>query len=223
MFAYGTGLLAAMEFDSKLQEANGGNWAEVAAIIILPTVCAICAIEIAVSIWFKAFRKAQEVTPGLRWYRFWPQAWKLDWSDDGLWFGFDLLLTVQYVGAWLAAGSALLNEDQRLIATLCFLALSNATTIPGFMPLIKSTRQNPREEHWAPWTVWAGAYSALLVATLLSTSQVVFPTNWVMGTWDITFWIWLSLLSYPALNAVMHAYVGWLARPNARATFTPAE
>ena len=154
MFAYGTGLLAIMEWDSQASPEE----------LFLPTVCAFFSIYVSLRCW----RKARKANPT----RLWPEGW---WPDDFLerWsFISDIVITVGYVAAWGLAESSLLSPEQKYWAVLTFLFLSNISTFIQFYPLLHETYLHPERENWKPWTVWAGAYGTLALVTYLKHGAV---------------------------------------------------
>ena len=176
MFAYGTLILAVLEWDANATFAE----------LILPVVCGILAIYVS----YRCWKRAREIDPS----KWWPEDW---WPED-FWdkcsFLGDIAITVAYIFAWVLAGAAFLSSDTREVAVLAFLFLSNLSTFPSFYPLLHSTWKNPEKEHWAPWTIWAGAYAVLAVVTW-STHNAFFH----------------ALMFYPVSNAVMHGLVAILS------------
>lgn len=150
MFAYGTLVLAILEWDA---EATGPE-------LILPTVCGFMAIVVSFRCWLRARRRDPS--------RFWPHDW---WPDD-FWdrFSFvsDILITVGYVVAWAFATLAILTTSEREWAVFAFLFLSNLSTFPSFYPILRSTWEHPEHEHWLPWTIWAVAYGILGIVTFMT-------------------------------------------------------
>ena len=143
MFAYGTLILAVLEWDAEATFSE----------LILPTVCGILAIYVS----YRCWRKAREISP----HKWWPEDW---WPED-FWdrFSFigDILITIAYICAWILAGMSFLNFETRELAVLAFLFLSNLSTFPAFYPILHSTWNNPEREYWLPWIVWALAYAVL--------------------------------------------------------------
>lgn len=116
----------------------------------------------------------------------WPKQWQ-----DQFAFAADLVITICYAGAWaLATFDGLSGEDRRY-ANLTFLICSNLTTLTSFSPLIRGAEEH---ETPLPWVVWAFAYTVLGLATYQKHG------------------LWSELMIYPALNAVLHARVAWLAQ-----------
>jgi SET domain len=99
-------------------------------------------------------------------------------------FGADIGLTIGYL-----LGLAL-QKTGSLFATL-FLAAGNLTTLTAFLPILKSTWEEPERERLAPWLFWILAYGALLAATLVET-----------GTGKP------ELLMYPAVSLLLHTAIG---------------
>lgn len=129
---------------------------------------------------------------------------KLKWpkhQTDQLSFSADIALTICYVGAWVLLAIGLLNEQERVVGTLVFLVCSNLTTITAFYPLLRETSENPHRELSLPWMVWASAYIVLGMATYISSG------------------LWTALMIYPVLNAILHGFVAFLARPSSKVEF----
>ena len=150
MFAYGTLVLAILEWDIEATFAE----------LILPTVCGLLAIVVSYKCW-KAARKQNPT-------RWWPEDW---WPED-YWdrfsFAGDILITIGYIGAWALATFALLSVEGKEWAVITFLFLSNLSTFPAFYPILHSTYDNPEPEHWLPWAIWAVAYAILGLVTYLA-------------------------------------------------------
>ncbi len=143
MFAYGTLVLAVLEWDIDATFAE----------LILPTVCGVLAIVVS----FKCWQKARVLNPN----KWWPEDW---WPED-FWdrfsFSSDILITISYVLVWVLATFAVLTTTEQYWAVLAFLFLSNLSTFPAFYPILHSTWTNPEREHWIPWIIWAVAYAIL--------------------------------------------------------------
>lgn len=118
----------------------------------------------------------------------WPTAWQ-----DKVALCVDLLLTAVYVGAGLAQKSGLLSEHVREVCVLVLLVASNTSTIVSFVPLVRETLESPGHEHYLPWSVWSTAYFSLALVTYQQ-----------YGMWSV-------FMIYPASNAMLHGYVGFLA------------
>src|SRR3989344_5308338 len=92
MFAYGTGLLAIMEWDSDATPAE----------LFLPTVCALFSIYVSLRCWIRA-RKADPS-------RLWPRGW---WPDD-FWekvsFTLDIFITVEHLDLYPVLSHASRNS-----------------------------------------------------------------------------------------------------------------
>jgi hypothetical protein len=150
MFAYGTLVLAILEWDIDATLAE----------LILPTICGLLAIVVSVKCW----KKAREINPS----RWWPEDW---WPED-YWdrfsFAGDVVITLGYIAAWILATFAVLSSEGREWAVITFLFLSNLSTFPAFYPIFHSTYDKPEREHWLPWTVWAVAYATLGLVTYLA-------------------------------------------------------
>ena len=152
MFAYGTGILALLEWDSN------ASWPE----LFLPIACSVFAIYVS----YKCWKKARSINP-LRW---WPEDW---WPEDKWekWsFISDIAITIGYILAWSLATWAILSPEHKEVSVLCFLFLSNLSTFPSFYPLLKETYYKPQKENWKPWFVWTLAYGVLAIVTYKSHS-----------------------------------------------------
>jgi len=147
MFAYGTLILAVLEWDANATFAE----------LILPTVCGTLAIYVA----YRCWKKARKSNPT----KWWPEDWWPEDFYDRLSLISDLLITLLYIAAWILAGMAFLDQDTREVAVLAFLFLSNLSTFPSFYPILHSTWKNPKREHWLPWLIWAVAYAVLAAVT----------------------------------------------------------
>ena len=147
MFAYGTLVLAVLEWDAEATFSE----------LILPTVCGVLAIVVSVKCW----RGARKNDPT----KWWPEDWWPEDRFDKLSFVSDILITIGYIAAWLLASFAILSSVEREWAVFAFLFLSNLSTFPAFYPILNSTYKQPQREHWFPWTTWAVAYAILGMVT----------------------------------------------------------
>lgn len=143
MFAYGTLVLAILEWDANATAPE----------LILPTVCGLLSIVVAGKCWLQA----RKINPS----RWWPHDWWPEDKWDKFSFVSDILITAGYIAAWGLATYALLSEAGRAWAVLVFLFLSNLSTFPSFYPILRSTFTNPERESWLPWIVWAISYTVL--------------------------------------------------------------
>lgn len=165
MFAYGTTLLTVLEFDRGASPF----------ILILPVTCSTCGVYVAYLCWRRG---------------------KMSWPEDGFTRAAivaDLSLTVLYLISVLAKASGNLTDEGKSLATLIFLFGSNATTLTSFFPMLKETYKAPWLENWAPWTVWALAYSVLTVTTFIEIGREQ---------------VGLEMLIYPISCAILHGLVG---------------
>lgn len=165
MFAYGTALLTLLEWDRH------APW----SLLILPFTCAVMSLVVAGICWRRG---------DLRW----PES-----RIDRCALTADIALTVGYAAVWLASNHAYIGSGLRDEFVLLFLALSNASTLVAFIPILRETYHAPRREHGLPWLVWCAAYSMLAYATYRDAGA------------------WSELLVYPLSNALLHGAVGWLA------------
>lgn len=151
MFAYGTGLLAALEYEQNAE------W----NVLMLPVSCAGMGIFVALLCWKRGTLR-------------WPES-KVDQTS----FLIDVSLTVCYVLAWILRKQEVLTETQVWYATLVFLVGSNLTTFSSFVPIIRDTYQNPQHERKEPWIVWTFAYVILGATTYLGsgwqTTLMLYP------------------------------------------------
>lgn len=138
MFAYGTTLLAALEY------ASGAGWQE----LLLPITCASCGIAIALTLMLSGkFR--------------YPDA---GWETSA--FIFDVGLTLGYLWLWQSLQTGMIAREQHDLGVLAFLVTANATTITAFIPILRSTYLRPSHENYLPWVIWTIAYFLLLLATV---------------------------------------------------------
>jgi hypothetical protein len=154
MFAYGTFILAILEWDSYATLPE----------LILPVACAILSVVVSIRCWVKA-RKADST-------RWWPNDWWPETYWDKFSFVADLIITLAYLSVWFFASYAILNSAQQQSAILIFLFLSNLSTFPAFFPIIRTTYVTPWREHWLPWFIWSFAYLLLAIVTYLTHGAV---------------------------------------------------
>lgn len=158
MFAYGTSLMAFLEYRAA------APWTE----LVLPTTCAISSVIIAI----------MTVKPG---------AWRGLGPIDFIAFATDVVLTIAYVGTWLATHSGYLRADAMTAWLGVFLIAANASTAVQFIPILRSTWAAPENEQVAPWLLWTSAYAILLGVTLIET-----PDN-------------VALIVYPLTGVTLHS------------------
>ena len=178
MFAYGTAILTVLEWDKDATLAE----------LLLPTTCSVLAILVSVLCW----RQARRINP----HRWWPEDWWPAHLGDQYSFVSDIVITIGYVAAWIIATFGALTTDAREWWVLVFLFLSNVSTIPAFVPILRSTYRNPQHEYWVPWAIWAYAYALLGYVTYATHGE-----------------LWHALMLYPALNAVLHGLMALVAHP----------
>lgn len=157
MFAYGTGILALLEWDST------ATWPE----LFLPIACAFFSIVVS----FRCWKRSRAKDPS----RWWPEDWWPEDKTEQLSFLSDILITIAYITAWLLAGWSILNQENREFAVLIFLFLSNLSTFPSFYPLLRETYISPQKENWLPWAVWTLAYFMLAIVTYSIHNTVFHP------------------------------------------------
>lgn len=155
MFAYGTLVLAILEWDASATTAE----------LILPTVCGLMAIVVSARCWLQA----RAVDPS----HYWPRDWWPENRWDKISFLSDIAITIAYILAWILAGYAILTAAQHNFAVFSFLFLSNLSTFPAFFPILHSTYQHPEREHWLPWMVWSLAYVILGWITFISHGELL--------------------------------------------------
>lgn len=157
MFAYGTGILALLEWDST------ATWPE----LFLPIACAFFSIVVSFRCWKKARAKDSS--------KWWPEDWWPEDKTEKLSFISDILITVAYIAAWILAGWSLLTPENREFAVLTFLFLSNLSTFPSFYPLLRDTYLHPQKENWLPWAVWTFSYFLLAIVTYATHGSFFHP------------------------------------------------
>jgi hypothetical protein len=157
MFAYGTGILAILEWDAS------ATWPE----LFLPITCAVFSIYVS----YRCWRKSRQNDP----IHFWPRDWWPENRSERLAFISDILITIGYITAWVLASLAFLSEEYRTLAVLTFLFLSNVSTFPSFYPLLRETHLHPEREDSAPWFVWTIAYAVLTYITFKTHGAIFHP------------------------------------------------
>ncbi len=217
MFAYGTAVLTIMELDSMCKDATADfSWMNVLSVLLLPIICSLGGIGVAVGIWRQNFRTTQ---------KWWPQEWKIDWKEtDGKAFATDIGLTVCYSALWIFTLFGTTEGDVHLWWVIAFLVASNLTTFPNFVPILRQAWAHPEKEDARPWAIWAMAYALLLVPTWVHGSKgMVWPVSAAPLTWDIHFYAFLALMSYPVINTVMHGLMAIFAAREPKPAMNPAE
>jgi hypothetical protein len=157
MFAYGTGILAILEWDASATLPE----------LFLPITCALFSIYVSYRCWVKSH--ISDPT------HFWPHDW---WPEDSWerWsFISDMAITLGYIAAWALATWAILTPEHKNVAVLAFLFLSNTSTFPSFYPLLRETYLYPEREDSLPWAVWATAYGVLAFVTYMSHGSLFHP------------------------------------------------
>ncbi len=220
MFAYGTALLTVMELDTMLNEAaKDSSWLNIASVLLLPLICSLGGIGVAIGIWRQNFRETKLL---------WPKEWKVDWSDtDGKAFAADIGITICYSSLWLFTFFGIATGEAHSWWVVAFLVASNLTTFPNFVPILRQAWYHPEKEDARPWSIWAIAYALLVVPTAVKGStDVIWATSWNVLTWDVSFCAFLALMSYPVINAMMHGLMAvFAARPGQKTqrVVNPAE
>lgn len=154
MFAYGTMLLTALEWDSNAGPAE----------LLLPLTCSFMAVFVAGRCWRRAYRR----NPDRLWPREW---WPEDWRDRAA-FQIDLVLTGLYLAAAMLVANDWIAPDLKAFAVVLFLVAGNLTTVSAFFPLIRNVFDNPQYEKTLPWAIWTIAYATLGVATFVSQATI---------------------------------------------------
>ncbi|MGB4076224.1 MAG: hypothetical protein WBK28_00780 [Minisyncoccia bacterium] len=188
MFAYGTGLLAVLEFDRLGGWGQNFDWSlqtliealPLLALLGTPIACALC------SLWVAGIcLKRGKIK--------WPEE-----REDQISFGADILLTISYATAWGLLFTGYITGEHRLIAALVFLVGSNLTTITAFIPLLRQAKRDPGGERALPWLVWTLSYATLAIVTYHEVG------------------LWSELMIYPIMNTLLHGSVALLALPERR-------
>jgi hypothetical protein len=221
MFAYGTARLTVMELDTMVNEAAKDlSWPNIMSVLLLPIVCSLGGIGVAIIIWQRNYTNTKQL---------WPEEWKVDWSDtDGKAFAVDIGITIGYSVLWLVGLFSAATGHTHSWLVVTFLVASNLTTFPNFVPILRQAWHHPEKEDARPWTIWTIAYALLLVPTAIKGSKdVVWATSFNLLTWDVSFCAFLALMSYPAINTVLHGLMAtFAARPPRKAkdeVMNPAE
>lgn len=215
MFAYGTALLTIMELDSMWKEAaDNATWLGVLAVLLLPLICSLGGIMVAVAIWRDNYRMTGD---------WWPARWTLEWhSTDGKAFAADLALTALYTALWLCTIVGITSGTGHLWWVIAFLVASNATTFPNFVPILREAARHPEKEDARPWAIWTIAYALLIIPTWdYGSTGVIWPQNWWMTDWDVSFWHLIALMSYPCINTLMHGMMAIFAGRKVGSLQTP--
>lgn len=166
MWAYGTGLVVCLEL----------GYGASLNILVLPTVCFLSSLLMAFRSW--RFLSIHEVD-----------------VSDWIALGVDLILTIGYGLAWYFSVHGELTLEEQETATFAFLLLSNMTTFTTFWPMVRGVWKTPSDEHYLPWVIWVGAYSALALVTIEE-----------HGLWSV-------YMLYPVLNIITHLSVAILTNP----------
>lgn len=147
MFAYGTGLLTWLEWDSK------ADW----WLLALPATCAALAILVSVICFIKILvRRIKRQPVDLKLGRV-----------DYISFGIDASLTFIYFSASVLMMAGYVSTEQKVLLTLVVLVCTNLSTIISFGPLMNGAYHKPEKEHPHPWMIWAVAYATLGLATVM--------------------------------------------------------
>jgi hypothetical protein len=168
MWAYGTGLIVIVESDLGIHPV----------LRLLPIVCTACSVLVAALCWQRH---------ALRWP-----------SDPGdrTALAVNLGVTAVYIAASVAAWCGQLPVASEHAGKIVLLICASAGTIVSYLPTLRSTRQNPRNEDWTPWAVWTSAYATLLLATIAAEGASFAA---------LQFW------AYPVICIVLNGLVCWYA------------
>lgn len=148
MFAYGTALLAVLEYSRGAQ----------LDLLYLPIACAILSIVVAFICWKRGTLR-------------WPEEWQ-----DQLAFYVDIVLTIFYAVAWALAISGILDAKGLGYANLIFLICSNLTTISSFSPLMRAAHRKESSLPWAVWaSAYAALAVATFAKHGLLTDLMIYP------------------------------------------------
>ena len=186
------------------EASASASWLEVLAVLLLPIICSLGGIMVAVAIWRQNYRETKD---------WWPSRWKLEWhSTDGKAFAADLGLTVLYTTLWIFTIIGITSGVGHLWWVIAFLIASNLTTFPNFVPILREAFRNPEKEDARPWFVWTAAYALLLFPTWdYGSVGVIWPQSWLLTAWDVSFWHLVALMSYPCINTLMHGTMAIVA------------
>ncbi len=138
MFAYGTALVLILEWDRNAQFA----------LLILPAICALSSILVAV------------YCVG-RTNAWWPEH-RLERAS----FLLDITLTIAYLCTWLLLTYGIINSSERNWAVIFILVCLNLGIFTSFYPLLRQVYNHPGSEKALPWLIWTCAYVTLAFATL---------------------------------------------------------
>lgn len=148
MFAYGTALLAVLEY------SRGARL----DLLYLPIACAALSIVVAFMCWKRGTLR-------------WPREWQ-----DQLAFYVDIVLTFSYVGAWFLATYGFLSVRELGYANLIFLVCSNLTTISSFSPLMRAAHRKESPTPWFVWAgAYAMLAVATFAKEGLWTDLMIYP------------------------------------------------
>ena len=148
MFAYGTALLAVLEY------SRGARL----DLLYLPIACAALSIVVAFMCWKRGTLR-------------WPEEWQ-----DQLAFYVDVILTISYVVAWFLALSGFLSTRELGYANLVFLVCSNLTTISSFSPLMRAAHRKESPLPWVVWAIaYIALAAATFTKEGLWTELMIYP------------------------------------------------
>lgn len=137
MWAYGTFVLLAIEFDLDAP----------VSILILPVLCTLCAVVIALY----SFHKSSYIPPQ---------------KKDYIALTIDLVLMVAYIGLFIMEKAGLVTHTTQIDIALIFLLLTSVSTIVTFYPILRTTYESPYNEKSLPWFMWTLAYLLLFYVTV---------------------------------------------------------
>jgi hypothetical protein len=142
------------------------------SLLILPGVCALCSLGVATH----AFLRAAYLPPARG-------DWAILWIDMGIIGGYVALL-------YGVHGGVEPSPDYRV--GLVFILMAAISTVTSSLPILRSTRAEPRHERPLAWFVWAAAYAAMMATALIEGLS------------------WHHQL-YPFLSLVVHLAIGFFA------------
>lgn len=189
MFAYGTVLLTVLEY------SLGSDW----RVLVVPLICSFGGVLV-----FARCARKYSISRA----RF-KELFKNRW--DKLSLVSDLLITAGYTVLWALVMVDILSVVWAFWATVAFLFLSNASTVPQFIPMYQDVLADPKKEHWLPWAIWSASYAILWWLTLVDPAT--------SGEGVVLLY---SYLFYPVSNVFLHAAVGVLVLWNRGAQNAPA-
>jgi hypothetical protein len=142
------------------------------SLLILPGVCALCSLGVATH----AFLRAAYLPPARG-------DWAILWIDMGIIGGYVVLLYGVHRGV---------EPSPDYPLGLVFVLMAAFSSVTSSLPILRSTRAEPRHERPLAWFVWAAAYAAMMTAAVIEGLS------------------WHHQL-YPLLSLVVHLAIGFFA------------